>query len=819
MCCYSQCAWNRSTLYCFFETDPFAILSSFEITMQFATKSDLKDHPVTAPCSRIFCSCAGSGYYVSRICRLLVSPFVSIIRCLYAILTLIISSPYNLWTRCRGYKRVPDIELGEVGMKNPLSKSAQKKRSEWSFWGIYIDYGLKGKLINLFLLNPIAVVMIVSEFLINMINTYSTTVITKALTAMSQTSSESPSWNKTVQTVSMVTNAPVSYHEATPLVAPPGNVPSTSMTLFYFVLLLVGVIFVIDLSNLIKRLTRPRSTVYKNQIIQRIETKIVGHMQKASHETDKEHGIDDKFEALNRFMWVYDNITDTIIDAAVQTTRSVALCVYIIYQEPVILLVLLIVYSVIWRYVIPYINQKKKKTDSGQKFWERAYYDLSNLGIIRTNPLYDQLYRQDDVELEGVDGIIDIENIAKTEMSHTKNATIIRPNIVNRYMETIRYYSSKHANWDDSYELLQTTQHVIVGLILISMFYTGRFETAIVILINRHALFSMINTFSNLKRSEKNAERSMEPIQKILEAVDKQIEEHSADNIKTPVQLIGVQKADERLRISSIQIDKMKILIPAQKALKKESEKKENETEDDESKDIAAKPVGYDRYVCLETGRIDYEVGKTLLLEGITGCGKSVTINAIAGLYTRNICNAMTISFSNGSHVDAEFNQILGSRCYVSQMLSDEFKINGKITLPMFKLFPGARDIEEITTFLVDVFALQPASIPESLADHPHSKLSGGELQRYVVATQIWRAIRIKPDMLILDEVDRALDKETAVKVMSWIVSNVKCFFVIVTHLTEVKQMLMDRRCVSQVWTYETSESDKQQIKIVTHRP
>jgi ABC-type multidrug transport system ATPase subunit len=142
---------------------------------------------------------------------------------------------------------------------------------------------------------------------------------------------------------------------------------------------------------------------------------------------------------------------------------------------------------------------------------------------------------------------------------------------------------------------------------------------------------------------------------------------------------------------------------------------------------------------------------------------------------------------------------------------------NGKIALPMFKLFPGAKDIEEITRFLMDVFALKPSSIPESLTDCPHSKLSGGELQRYVVASQIWRVLRVNPDMLILDEVDRALDKETAVKVMSWIVSNVKCFFVIVTHLTEVKQMLLDRQCVSQIWTYETQDTDSRLIRIVPH--
>lgn len=742
-------------------------------------KNDLKDHHDRSTIRHWF----------NVVARCVLRPMTRLYGCLIALIILVLSIPGTCWKNIKGWsRRKSDIELGSVDTKS-------EKSSEWTFWGIYINHGLKGSLINLFLLNPIAIVMILSEFAINTLNTYATTVITKTLTTMSQ---------------------PVTRNNEQTLVTPlaPSVTVDVSMTLIYFAFLLIGVLFATDISNYIKRWTRPRSTVYKDQITERIKTKVISQMEKASHETDKEHGIDDKAEALSRFMWVYDNITDTLIDAAVQTTRSLALCAYIIYQEPVIFFVLLIVYSVVWRYVIPYINKKKKKTDSGQKFWERAYYDLSVVGNAKINPLYNQLYRDDDVELGNVNGIIDIENVAKMEVGLTKDDVIVRPNVVKRYMETIRYYSSKNANWNDSYEILQITQHIIIGFILISMFYTRRFETAIVILINYHTMFSMINTFSNLSRIEQNAGRSIEPLQKILDAVDKQLEDNARLMIHIPTQLISSSKTEIRRHVRSVRIDNMKILIPAQKALKKESF---IETDETENKELVPKPVEYDRYVYLESGRIDYEIGKVLLLEGVTGCGKSVTINAITGLYTKNICKSMMIDFSDGSCCESEFNSILGSRCYVSQLLSDEYKFNGKITLPLFKLFPGARDIGEITNFLVDVFALKPASVPESLTDHPHSKLSGGELQRYVVATQIWRVLRIKPDMLVLDEVDRALDKETAVKVMSWIITNVKCFFVIVTHLTEVKQMLMDKRCVSQVWTYESSESDKQQIKIVPH--
>ena len=686
------------------------------------------------------------------------------IRCIYAP-----KAFFSLWQKFTNNAKVFDLEMGQN----------TKKQSEWTFWGIFINHGLNGSLLNFFLLNPIIVVIILCEFAINSINTYSTTIVVKELTAISQT------------------------HR-------------TNMPLLVFVFLLIGVLFTTDISNIIKTLSRPKTTIYKTQINERILTTIVAHLEKASHETDKEYGIADKSEALNKFTWVYDNIIDTIIEATIRTTRSMALCMYIIYQEPLIFFVLVTVYYIIWRYVIPYINIDHKKNTSSHKFWERTYYDIATNKNNKINPLYKQLYRDDDIKLENKNGLIDIENATKIEAEYSKDGSTVRPNIVNRYMEIIRFYASKRVNWDDSYQLLQTTQHVIISLILISMFYTGRYETAIVILINRYTMFSMINTFSNLSRIEQNAERSLEPMQKILMAIDKQIEEKQFEenaNSPTLTQLIPtVSRPELRRRVCSVYIDSMKIPIPAQKVFKNKAANENNE-----NKELLPKSVEYDRYVYLESAHLNYDIGKALLIEGVTGCGKSITVNALAGLYTKHICNSMVIDFSDGTHVSAEFNSILGSRCYISQMLSDEYKYHGKITLPLFKLFPGAHNIEEITDFLVNVFAMNPASIPEAITDHPHSKLSGGEIQRYVVATQIWQALRIKPDMLILDEVDRALDKETAIKVMSWIISNVKCFFVIVTHLSEVKQMLMEKRCVSQIWSYSTSESDKQQIKINTY--
>ena len=490
------------------------------------------------------------------------------IRCIYAPKAFL-----NLWYKYFNNSNNAKVLDPEMGYNT-------KKQTEWTFWGIFINHGLKGSFFNLFLLNPIVVLVILCEFAINSINTYSTTIIVKELTTMSQT------------------------HR-------------TQMPLLVFVFLLIGILFATDISNIIKSWTRPKTTIYKTQINERILTTIVAHLEKASHETDKEYGISDKSEALNKFTWVYDNIIDTIIDATVQTTRSMALCMYIIYQEPLIFFVLVTVYYIIWRYVIPYINIEHKKNTSSQKFWERTYYDIATNKNIKINPLYKQLYRDDDIKLENKNGLIDIENATKIELEYSKDGTTVRPNIVRRYMEIIRFYASKRVNWDDSYELLQTTQHVIISLILISMFYTGRYETAIVILINRYTMFSMINTFSNLSRIEHNAERSLEPMQKILMAIDKQLEENK--NSPTLTQLIPtISRPELRRHVRSVYIDSMKIPIPAQKVFKNKATIVN--TVNTENKELLPKPVEYDRYVYLESAHLNYDTGKALLIEGVTGC-------------------------------------------------------------------------------------------------------------------------------------------------------------------------------------------------------
>lgn len=683
-----------------------------------------------------------------------------------------------------------DIESG-TNLANPHAK---KKKSRWTFWAIYINYGLNGFLFNLFILNPIALILIVCELSINIISTMATTKLTQSITSITS--------NK-ITNITNIMNSTVTKSINTAITYTDTDIP----TIYEMIWLLIPVMFATDMSTILKRLLRNKSMFYKNLILEKIQKVVINHMLITSPENDKEFSISDQYEALNRFVWVYDNITDTIINTAVQTARSMTLCLYLVWRVPMLLPFLVIVYTIVIKVIIPNTSRKQKGPTDSHKIWERAYYDTSIVGLNKVNPLFNQLYDFITSPASAVNenGDIDSKLIDEKEINLRSNgktvatlATLatLAPNISHKYMDIIQYYSIRQNNFSNVYDNLKVVYDGITLIIIVILLCTSNYEIALIVLIDRASLFSMIDNYSEIFRCEKNAERSMESIVKILDAVDAQGVNECIQKIP---QDIDVDQSDEkRKKIKIIEITGLRISIQAH-GLNNQQDKKSDE---------------YDKYIFLDSARVNVTPGKCLMLDGNSGCGKTMTLNALAGLISKNTCEVLTVTFSDESQLKTQFNKLIGSRCIISQNLSNDLNYNGKLSLPMFKLFPGVKTIDEISKYLTDVFRLKPNCIPDRLTDHPHSKLSGGEIQRYVVASQIWKALRLKPDIMILDEIDRALDKDIAVHVIGWITKNLPSFFIVVTHLTEVKMDLIKRRVVEQTWRYDSS--DKYMIRIVS---
>lgn len=665
-------------------------------------------------------------------------------------------------------------------------------KTNWTYWGMYLQYGLEGSIWNIIYLNPVITVLVLFEIIINVANTYAMTVITHNLMKLANPSSNSD-------------DVPILEHLSTEK----------------FIVLLGLILFTSDITKITNRLLRKWSLFYTHRILRRIKYAVIDHINLASSEIRQEYDLNERFEGINQFIWTYENITGTLIETIIKTSRFLTFCSYIVYKEPRLLFGMIIIYAIMWRYIIPHVVQETQY--NGKKLWMNAYYDMVITESFNINPLYERLYQSseknrelyDKIESLDID-ICDIEKIIYDEMS--SSSKVVRPNASERYMEILKYYTLKNKGWHDRNDNIQFAQNMVAYMLIIFVFILGLYETAIIILINRSTMFSLLSCYSDIQNCEKNSERQLEKIRKFLNAVDKYLEENKNKIVK---QLFTSDEVCKQ-KIVSLSIKDLKISIPSNKTNESVDSTKSTDTtksiETDKTSYIEQSPM---RYLSLESANISITPHKCLLLDGKTGCGKSMTINALAGLYTGSICKKMcaTIGSTNNCetmNIDIEFNQILDARCYIGQMLSDDYKYNSAIHLSLHKLFPGAETIKHVKKFLKDIFALKDSSIPSSLTDTPPLKLSGGELQRYVVASQIWRIIRVQPNIVILDEIDRALDKETAVKVISWIIDNISSYFVIVSHLTEVKQMLFEKNCINQIWTYDEI-SDHQQIKICTN--
>lgn len=663
------------------------------------------------------------------------------------------------------------------------NKGEKKKTSRWNFWTIYIEHGLDGSLLNLFRLNPIAPVLILIEFIINSINTYSTTFVTKTVYVYTT--------QGTNDTVSSQL-AEISKDESV-------YVSNIKLCLYLFF-----VIFAVDITNFVKQVLRNRIKHYKSNILRKIIAAVVEQMRRTSPENDREFTTDDRFEALNSFVWVYDNTTDTIVNITVDTARSVTICAYLIWREPLMIIILFFTYVVMFVYMNHRTDVRTK--GNSQKLWERNYYSISSdIDITKINPLFEQLYMNkpelSTLSINTTNCTFKDNDLLKKEFESCGEGKAPAPDIVGCYVDTMDYYASGHLKFVE----INNKKHLVQGCatmaVLCMLILTQSYEIALILLINKGSMFSVIENYCELLRCEKNSERSLEKIVAILDAVDEQID--IKRDAKVPQAIDYHTDTLSRQRIETIEIDKLCINIPAQK-------RSEDETHfDAKTENRPTIPtITRDRTIVLDSATMHISPHECLLLDGATGCGKSMTISTLAGLSSKKSCRSLKVTLNDGFTFDSDFNQLLGSRCYISQTLSEEFKIYGKITLPLFKLFPGAKTIEEVTDFLVNVFDLRHASIPSSLLDHPHNKLSGGEIQRYAVASQIWKVLRVRPDILILDEVDKALDHVTAVRILEWIMTNIDSFFILVTHLTEVKDTLINRGVIKQIWTYNSTDNE-----------
>lgn len=181
-----------------------------------------------------------------------------------------------------------------------------------------------------------------------------------------------------------------------------------------------------------------------------------------------------------------------------------------------------------------------------------------------------------------------------------------------------------------------------------------------------------------------------------------------------------------------------------------------------------------------------------VLLNGPKGCGKSVTMDILAGLYDRTITDIFEIDGKDARN-HGEFRAIQPYRIYMRQCVLDDFKANrfNTIIMTIHQLFPRIHSHTEFEAFI------KPFNILHKLPNdydvqisRDERGLSPGESQTLMLASNIWKALTLKIPIVLLDEPERNIDIDNIKSIFAYITRNYSGVLFLITHMYELKQFI-----------------------------
>lgn len=166
----------------------------------------------------------------------------------------------------------------------------------------------------------------------------------------------------------------------------------------------------------------------------------------------------------------------------------------------------------------------------------------------------------------------------------------------------------------------------------------------------------------------------------------------------------------------------------------------------------------YEQHLVLRNINLSVAQHEVVSLIGASGCGKSTLLRCInlledinAGVIRLN-GEPISASFPNANKVRQRIGLV-----FQSYNLFPHMSVLNNITLaPRKVLGANSRDAERVALGLLDRFGLLDK------ANEFPDRLSGGQQQRVAII----RALALKPDLLLLDEVTSALDPEMVGEVL-----------------------------------------------------
>ena len=193
-------------------------------------------------------------------------------------------------------------------------------------------------------------------------------------------------------------------------------------------------------------------------------------------------------------------------------------------------------------------------------------------------------------------------------------------------------------------------------------------------------------------------------------------------------------------------------------------------------------------YPVLKGVSMEMNRGEFVAVMGPSGSGKTTLLNIVSGFLPAD-SGKVKVGSVDMLHTDkekqAEIRSSILGFIFQDFMLIDGLTVQENIFLPQIIAKKPAADMEGKTKDLLCAFGIEDIS-----SKYP-SELSGGQKQRVAIV----RALCMKPEILLFDEVTAALDPEMVREVLDVILSLAKegSTMVIVTHEMEFARAIADR--------------------------
>ena len=195
----------------------------------------------------------------------------------------------------------------------------------------------------------------------------------------------------------------------------------------------------------------------------------------------------------------------------------------------------------------------------------------------------------------------------------------------------------------------------------------------------------------------------------------------------------------------------------------------------------------YDQHLVLRNINLAVEPHEVISLIGASGCGKSTLLRCVNLLEEINAgsirLNGEPISASlpNANRVRQRIGMV-----FQSYNLFPHMSVLDNITLAPRQVLGAKRaEAEEAARALLERFGLE-----DKAGEYP-DRLSGGQQQRVAIV----RALALKPDLLLLDEVTSALDPEMVGEVLDIIreLKGIGMTMLLATHQMAFARQISDR--------------------------